>query len=445
MEQNLTVGSVPKTLLKFSLPILGANLLQSLYNIVDMAVVGRLVGSAGLTAVSSATQLCYIITALCTGLTMGGSVLVSQYRGAGDEGGVRRTVGTLFTLSAIVSAIITVFGLLIYHPVFVLMNVPAEAVAYAEGYMSVAVLGTFFVFGYNAACSILRGLGDSRSPLFFVVVTTVVNVVLDLLLVGPLGMGTVGAALATVIAQGISFLVALLKLRRRLNLRFTRETLRPDRRLTGLIFRIGLPSAVQMAVLNLSYLLVTGMFNVYGVVVSAAAGVGLKVNTLAAMPCWAVGSAVTGMAGQCMGAKKPERAAASCKMGMLLALGLEVVVVGLVMLFPAPIISFFDPDPAVVAEGVRYLRICCAVNFLPYAVMYVCDSFAIGVGSAWVAMLNSMFQSVIFRIPISILLSQILAMGHVGLYWAECISPVLPAVVGLVFFLSGRWKRRSLV
>lgn len=440
LEQDLTRGSVPRSLIQFALPILGANLLQALYNLVDMAVVGRLVGSAGLTAVSSAAQLCYIINALCTGVTMGGSVLVSQYRGAGDEAHVRKTVSALFVLAGLCALLLTAVGALACRPVFVLMNVPTESVAYAEGYMRTICMGTVFVFGYNAACAVLRGLGDARGPLYFVAVATAVNLALDLLLVGPLGMGTVGAALATVCAQGISFLVALRALRRRLGLTLRSLLAWPPRDITARILRIGLPTAVQMSVLNLSYLLVTGMLNAYGVAIAAAAGVGLKVNTFAAMPCWAVGSAVTTMAGQCAGARDPARAARACRVGVLLAVGLETVCMFLVLAFAAPMVRFFDPDPAVVAAGVRYLRICCTVNCLVYAAMYVYNAFATGVGAAWFAMVNSILQSVVFRLAFSVLFADIFHMGYLGIFWAECLSPVIPAVLAAVFFRSGIWR-----
>lgn len=437
MEQDLTRGSVPGALVRFSLPLLGANLLQSLYNVVDMAVVGRFTGSAGLAAVSSAAMLSYIINALCTGVSTGGSVLVAQARGAGDGAGQRRAAGALFTVALLASAVITGLGLALCRPVFRLMNVPDVSMGPALDYMPVLCLGTVFVFGYNAVCAVLRGLGDSAGPLLLMAVATAVNVLLDLLLVGALGMGTRGAALATVCAQGISCLAALALLRRR------RFPLSPclHRPTCAALLRIGLPSAVQMAVLNLSYLLVTGMLNAYGVVVAAAAGVGLKINTFAAMPCWAVGSAVTTMAGQCVGAGDPDRARLACRTGVRLAAAATACCTVAVLLFAAPIVRFFDADPAVVAEGVRYLRICCSFNCLLYSAMYVYDAFATGAGAAWLAMLNALLQSLAFRLFFSWLLGRALGFGYVGIFWAEALSPLLPCFIGWGFFRSGLWRR----
>ena len=198
--QDLLTGSVPKKLIRFAFPLFLANLLQALYNVVDMLVVGKIVGKTGLAAISNASMLCFIINSLCIGLTMGGSVLVAQCKGANDQTGQRDTIGMLFFLSLVGSAVVTILGLAIYEALFQALNVPANAYQDACGYMKIICCGTVFVFGYNAVCSILKGLGDSQTPLFFVGVATVLNVVLDVLLVGPLSMGTAGAAWATITA-----------------------------------------------------------------------------------------------------------------------------------------------------------------------------------------------------------------------------------------------------
>ena len=181
--QDLLTGSVPKKLIRFAFPLFLANLLQALYNVVDMLVVGKIVGKTGLAAISNASMLCFIINSLCIGLTMGGSVLVAQCKGANDQTGQRDTIGMLFFLSLVGSAVVTILGLAIYEALFQALNVPANAYQDACGYMKIICCGTVFVFGYNAVCSILKGLGDSQTPLFFVGVATVLNVVLDVLLV----------------------------------------------------------------------------------------------------------------------------------------------------------------------------------------------------------------------------------------------------------------------
>ena len=178
-EQDLTVGNVPKKLIQFALPLLGANLLQSFYSLVDMWVVGRIVGKAGLAAISNASMISFIINSICIGVTMGGTVLAAQYMGADDKQGQKDTVGTLFSLAFIASLIVTMISLLLYSPLFSLLNVPSEAMDDACGYMQIICMGTVFVFGYNAVCSLMKGFGDSKAPLYFVAVAAVVNIVLD--------------------------------------------------------------------------------------------------------------------------------------------------------------------------------------------------------------------------------------------------------------------------
>ena len=263
-NQDLTSGNVPGKLLRFALPLFGANLLQSLYSIADMVVVGRFVGKTGLAAISNASMIGFIINSICIGLTMGGTVLAAQYKGAGDEQGQRETVGTLFSVSFIAAILVTAAGLLLYEPVFALLRVPAEAMGDACGYMRILCAGTVFVFGYNAVCALMKGLGDSKSPLYFVAVAAAVNVCLDLLLVGPLGMGTEGAAYATIFSQGVSLVISVVYLRRKeflFDFKLKSFVVRKDK--LAVILKVGLPTAVQMAVVNISYLLITGMLNTF--------------------------------------------------------------------------------------------------------------------------------------------------------------------------------------
>lgn len=442
--ENLTAGNVTRQMLRFAWPLFLANLLQSFYSIVDMVAVGQFVGGEGLAAVSNASVIVFLITSLCTGITMGGTVLVAQYEGARSTKHRSQSVGTLFTLSAAASAIVTVVSLLVCRPVFQWMQVPETAMRYAQDYMQVISLGIVFVFGYNAVCAVLRGMGNSRSPLCFVVAATVVNVGLDILLIGVFRMGTRGAAIATVTSQGISFLVAALYLKRRSFAPLTRGDLfKKDK--ARLILKIGLPAAGQMAVLNLSYMIATAMLNTFGVAVAAASGVGLKVNTFAVMPIWAVGQAVTAMAGQNMGAGDVERAARVGKTGAWMCVIASMVMTAIFQLFAEQVIGLFNTDPEVLHEGVLYLRICCSLNCAAYAVMYAYNAFATGLGDSLFAFFNSLLDCVVIRIFGSLLLGFVLGYGFVGIYAAEMFAPVPPAIVAAVYFCRGRWKQKRLI
>ena len=447
-EQNLLNGSVPKKLAAFAFPLLLANILQSLYNVVDMLVVGQFVGDTGLAAINNASKLCYIINSICIGMTMGGAVLIAQYKGANDKKGQAETFQTLAVLSLVSALLVTVIGLVFYQPLFQILNVPADAYQDACDYMKIICWGTVFVFGYNAVCSVLKGLGDSKSPLYFVGIATIINIVLDILLVGPLGIGTAGAAYATITAQGISFLISIFYLRKH-KVFFSadvhkRFTLQMDKLVS--ILKVGLPTAIQMVVVNTAYLLVTGMLNQFGTSVSAASGVGLQINTFAGMPCWAIGQAVTAMVGQCIGAGEIKRARKVVKIGLLLNVSVTLVVVIGVQVFAEQLILLFGSTSAeVINNGVYYLRICCGVNSLIYAVMYTLDSFAIGVGAANIAMLNALLDAVIVRLPVSWLLAFTLSMGFPGIYYGQALSPILPAIVGFLYFQNKGWERKTLI
>ena len=447
-EQNLLSGSVPKKLAAFAFPLLLANILQSFYNVVDMLVVGQIVGDTGLAAINNASKLCYIINSICIGMTMGGAVLIAQYKGANDKKGQTETFQALTILSFVSALLVTVIGLIFYQPLFRVLNVPADAYQDACDYMKIICWGTVFVFGYNAVCSVLKGLGDSKSPLYFVGIATIINIVLDILLVGPFGMGTAGAAYATVTAQGISFVISIFYLRKHkvfFSAYVHKEfTLQMDKLVS--ILKVGLPTAIQMVVVNTAYLLVTGMLNQFGTSVSASSGVGLQINTFAGMPCWAIGQAVTAMVGQCMGAGEIKRARKVVKIGLLLNISVTLVVVIGVQVFAEQLILLFGSTSAeVINDGVYYLRVCCGVNSLIYAAMYTLDSFAIGVGAANIAMLNALLDAVIVRLPVSWLLAFTLNMGFPGIYYGQALSPILPAIVGFLYFQNKGWERKTLI
>lgn len=446
-EHSLLTGSVPKRLAVFAFPLLLANILQSFYNVADMLVIGQIVGDTGLAAIGNASKLCYIINSICIGMTMGGAMLIAQYKGAGDKKGQAESFQMLALLSLVSSLLVTIVSLATYQPLFRILNVPADAYQDACGYMKIICCGTVFVFGYNAVCSVLKGLGDSKSSLCFVGIAAIINIVLDIILVGPFGMGTAGTAYATVTAQGLSFVISLFYLKRH-RIFFSAEnhskfTLQWDK--LAAIVKVGLPTTIQMAVVNTAYLLVAGMLNQFGTAVSAASNVGLQINTFAAMPCWAIGQAVTAMAGQCMGAGQVGRARKVIKISLVMNVAVTLVAVIGVQLFAEPLILLFGSTPETVNNGVYYLRICCSVNSLIYAAMYTLDSFAIGVGAANVAMINALLDAVIVRLPVSWLLAFALYMGFPGIYYGQAISPVLPAIVGLLYFVSKKWEHKTLI
>ncbi len=440
-ELDLTKGDTLRTLVRFSVPILITNLLQSFYSMADMLVVGHFVGNTGLAAISNASMLVFLITSISIGFSMGGSVLVARCKGAGDAEGQKLGVSVLFASMLLLALVVTFASLASHSPLFVRMEVPAEAMNDANEYMRILSVGIVFVFGYNAVSAVLRGLGDSISPLRFALVATALNIVLNLLLVGWLGYGTKGAALATVVSQGVAFFAGLRVLyKQKLFSSLEAADFRAAKTRLKDIAAVGIPYAAQMVVVNLSYLVITGMINTYGLTAAAAAGVGLKLNTFAAMPCWAVGQAVTAMTAQNMGAGNTDRVRQTVRKGLLCSLIATGAFVTLVQCFSEQVIVLFGPsEQEFIDAGVLYLRICCSVNCLFYVAMYTLDSFALGAGAPRLALFNSLLDSLVLRLPFIWLLEAVLSQGLTGIYIGQALAPVIPAVIGAIFFFGNTW------
>lgn len=446
-EYDMTTGNVRRSLVLFALPILLSNLLQAAYSLADMAVVGRWVGGAGLAAVSNATLLSFILNAAGMGLTLGGTVLIAQYKGAGDRSGQRATARALLQVSALAALLTAGLGVAAARPVFRLLDVPPEALDDACAYTYIISLGAGAVFGYYAVCALLRGLGDARRPLYFVAVAAALNVLLDLALVGPLGLGPQGAAVATVASQGLALILAARCLRgHAVFARRAGEDEAPAHpRVHRTILRLGLPFAAQMLIINLGYLLVTGLLNRYGVTIAAASGVGFKICAFAVMPGWAVGQALVTVVGQNMGAGAPERAALAVRAAVRLNVAVTGLTVLAINLGAYPLIGLFSADPGVVTEGVRYLRICCSAGTVVYSVMYAYDSFLTGIGAPGLATGNALLDGTLIRLPLAWLLGTALGYGFPGVYAAQALSPLLPALAGWTWFRFGPWRGRTLV
>lgn len=264
-QLSLTEGNVRRALSRFAIPFLGASLLQFLYGAVDLIVVGQFADQAGIAAVSTGSQVMQAVTNFIIGLSTGGTVLVGQYLGARRGEDVNRAIGTLFSLFALIAVVLAAAFALSTNAIVALMQVPAAAVAPARQYLFICACGLVFITGYNMVSGVLRGLGDSKRPMYFVLVACIINIVGDLLLVGVFGLGAAGAALATVAAQGVSLALALAVLRRRdFPFDFKRRSFRIQGDKAARILRLGLPVAVQNVLVTLSFLIITAIVNQIG-------------------------------------------------------------------------------------------------------------------------------------------------------------------------------------
>ena len=442
---SFTEGPLFRRLLAFALPLMAVNLLQYVYQAVDMVVVGQVVGPVGLVSISNATNAAYIVNAFVIGLTAGGGVVVARFVGARDVAGQRRAYAATLAVALAGSAAIAVLGVALARPAFTANAVPAASLEGAVGYTVVLCCGCAGPFLMNAAAAFLKAQGDARTPLQLVGVSALVNVALDLVLVGPAGLGVVGAAWATVVAQSVAAVGALVVVRRRfpggrLAGAFSRSGDVPVGASVIEVLRVGVPSAVQMAVVNLSYALVTGLLNRYGTDVAAAAGVGLQISTIAGLPCWAIGQAITTAAAQNAGAGELRRARDVARIGATFNVSVIVgVQIAVQLLAPALVVAYGLTEPLTMDTAVLYLRITCSVNGLFYAAMYSFDSFALGAGTPRLVLANSLIDAFGVRFGLAFLLSGVLGFGYVGIFVAQAASPVMPALIGALYLRH--WTR----
>lgn len=364
---DLTTGSITKKMIIFGIPIFLSNLLQALYNIVDMLVVGHYIGSSGIAAVSNASSIFWIITAISNGLSIGGTVLMSQYKGANNKKFQSKTVGTVLTTFLSLGLISTVLLTIFSKQIVSIMNAPIESISYANEFMFYVSTGWIFIFGFAGISALMRGMGNSRFPFYTMIISTVINIVLDFLFVGPMRMGVKGAAISTVIAEAVPFIISLIYFKK-INYSNKKFPIKEfDKSVFFEFFKIGLPSMFQMIIVNISYLILTIMLNGFGLVIAAVAGVAMKILTFMSAPCWAVGQTVNAMVGQNIGANKIERTRAVGKIGLLLNLSLMFIVVLLFQIFSKQLFMIFDTNPEFVGNGILYMRIGASWGFFAYA------------------------------------------------------------------------------
>lgn len=422
---SMTEGKIGPALLSFAVPVLLSGFLQALYGAVDLFVVGRYDSSAAVSAVATGSQLMQTITGAVLGLSMGGTVLIGHAIGERDEEKAARAVGSLAGLFALVALICTGIMTAASGPVTGLLHTPPEAFVYARQYIFICSAGIPFIVGYNAVSGIFRGIGDSKTPMYLVAAACMVNVVLDFLLVGGFGMGAAGAAAATIAAQGISFLLSLVIIvKRGFPFPFGKRHFRPDPYSVRRILIVGTPLAVQDALVNVSFLIITVIVNTMGVIASAAVGVVERLIGFAMLPPSAFASAVATMTAQNMGAGKPERAFGALKRGIGYSLVFGVLVCIYAQLLPETLTGIFSSDPAVITAAAQYLR-SYTIDCILVCFVFCINSYFSGSGKSVIAFAHSMVATFGVRIPLSYVISR-LAEGT--LYYMGLAAPAASLV-----------------
>ncbi|NMB45674.1 MAG: MATE family efflux transporter [Firmicutes bacterium] len=446
---DFTEGSILRHLVLFSVPMLLGNMLQALYNTVDSIWVGRFLGPHALAAVSVGFPIIFALIAMVNGITMATTILVSQYFGAQQHERLVKTVTNSLILLTVLGLAISIIGFTFRRPLLELINTPTEIIDMASDYMAVFMAGLVGMFLYNVASAVLRGLGDSRTPLRFLAYATVLNIVLDPLFIFGLGpipkMGVGGVALATIIAQGMSAVVALRYLYVKSGLlRYEPGMFRLDWELTALTFRIGLPAGIQQVLVSLSSVVVNSIVNSFGANVIAGFGAASRLDQFAFMPSMSMGLAVSALVGQNLGAGKPERVAETVKWSAILASSITAIVSVVAITRPDILMVLFTQDEAVLAEGSRYLRYV-SLSYIPMALMFTIGGVIRGAGDTVATMFLTLGSLWIVRVPLAKYLSSLPQLGVGGVWLAIACGSLMGFAFHLIYYRTGRWKKRVLV
>lgn len=440
-NNNLTEGSIERALIRFSFPLLLSYFLQALYGVADTIIVSRFSDLANVTGVTQGSQITAILTACVAGFSGGGTVLIAQYAGANKQRELEETMKTIFAFFVLLALIFTVLLLSVSRWCIGALQVPAEAQAACRSYLNICVFGTVFVFLFNGVNAVLQALGNSKKPLLFVGVAVIINVGLDLLLVGVWELGAAGAAVATVASQLCSVLVAIASLRRRnfaFDFRPRSFRIYPDK--ARMLFRLGLPYAFQRTIVSLSFLLISGLSNGYGLLAAAASGVISKINQIATLPFSAINVAIASTCGQNLGARQIDRAKEAFRSGMKLTFAVGAAIFCAVQAFPDALLRIFSASPALLETAIPFLRFYC-ISYLLMPFSYSINALMTGSGYTLVTMLNGLIAALILRVPLAWLFSRVLGMGFPGIALGSSLAVCGAVISGVFFYRSGVWKK----
>lgn len=443
--KDFTTGNEAKHIFRFALPMLIGNIFQQLYNVVDSIIVGRYLGDKALAAVGASFPIIFMVIALIIGIGIGSSVVISQYFGAKDFDRVKRAADTTYIFLFFAGIIITIVGLLSGEYIFRLMRLPEEILPMAKTYLDIYMYGLVLMFGFNSVSSILRGVGDSKTPLYFLIVSTFLNIFLDTLFVLGFKWGIAGAAWATVIAQAFSFVIAVIYLERlRHMLRITFKRLVFDWEIFWQSVRIGLPTGIQQTLVALGGMALMGIVNTFGTEVIAGFSAASRIDSLAVIPIMNFSASLSGFVGQNIGAGKVDRVKrglwATIKMSVLFS----VIITAIILIWGDKMMVVFTTNPRVVDIGYHYLMVV-SFFYVAFAVMFCINGLLRGAGAAVVPMYITLLSLWIVRIPLAYLLSKTFGMNEAGVWWSIPIGWLMGAVASTIYYRYGSWKNKSVV
>lgn len=446
LQKDFTTGNIPRQLLDFSTPLFFSSLLQLVYNMVDMIIVGQTCGSVGLAAVAVGSDLTNFLTFIAIGFSSAGQVIIAQYLGAGQKENISRFVTTMAIFMFGLAVVLSCAGLGGLKYMLQLMHTPAESYQDTYSYGCITMSGLFFIYGYNMVSAILRGLGDAKHPFMFISLAAVLNVILDLLFIVKLDFGPAGAAWATVISQAVSFITCLLFLqanRKELgmegNARFVL-----DREMLKTFLALGIPMAVKVGSVHITKLFVNSWINSFGVIVAAVAGIANKLNSVCGLVANSINTAGASMIGQNIGAEKYDRVPKIMGYTFAFASAFLIVYGFALWQFPEQIFKIFTDSPEVIRVAMEYVPFG-LMTFGGAATRAPMNSLINGSGNSTMNFLTAILDGFVMRLGGAVLFGLVLNGGYTGFWLADGIAGYTPLFLGGWFLLSGKWKTNEYI
>ncbi len=439
----MTEGPAGSQIFRFAVPMLLGNVFQQMYNIVDTIILGQYIGKQAVAAAGASFPVIFVLVSLVIGITTGTTIIISQNYGAKNFKEVKKAIDTAFVFLFFASLLLTVVGLVFIKYIWNIIGLPEELVADATLYFNIFAVGFVLMFGYNAVSAVLRGLGDSKTPLYFLIIASVLNVGFDLLFVLVFKMGIGGVAFATVLAQGIAFLLSILYLNKtHVLMKLKIKKLIFDRDIFIRSIKIGLPTGLQHTFVALGMTAMIGIVTEFGTNTLAAFTIAGRIDMFAAMPAMNFGLALSTFVGQNIGANKLHRVKSGLKFTLIVTSIISVTVSLIAWFFGEHLMRIFTDDPEVIAIGYEYLVI--VVSFyIIFSSMFVTQGVLRGAGDTLIPMFITLLSLWLFRIPCSYFLSQYF--GTIGIWMGIPIAWLFGFIAIFIYYRLGKWKNKNVI
>jgi putative MATE family efflux protein len=443
MQKDLTIGKESKLIFLFALPMILGNIFQQLYNIVDSIIVGQYLGKQALAAVGASFPVLFVLISLVIGVSSGLTIVISQYFGAKQYDNVKRAIDTMFIILFVASVIITALGISFSRQILGLMKLPPEIIGDATIFFNIMIGGVVLLFGFNGTSAILRGLGDSKTPLYFLIISTILNIILVILFIVVFKWGIAGAAYATIIAQGVSLLLAIIYLNKYHSLiNFSFRKIVFDKEIFYKSIRIGIPSGLQQTFVAIGMMALMRIVSDFGTNTIAAYSVAGRIDSFAAMPAMNFSMALSTFVGQNIGANKIDRVRKGYIATLWMTGIISILVTLTVYLFGEHLMALFTNDPEVIQIGKSYLVIVSSFYIL-FSFMFANNGLLRGAGDTLIPMFITLFSLWLLRIPFSYLISK--RIGSDGIWWSIPLAWFFGFLLSYIYYKTGRWKRKAVI